>query len=92
MIRVMKPYDLRRGTGEVVDSEYLCIGRYKLSTDDAFRNSISSLAVVSDGACLCEHILEIHERTGLNLCSSIIPRNSFRRCIDEYPKLSKPLY
>lgn len=88
MIRAMKPYDLRRGTGEAVDSEFDAVGHGdfpRTNIQNLFRNRIPSLATASNGPCLCQHISEIYERKGSDPCSGFIPWNSLGRRIDEHP-------
>jgi hypothetical protein len=84
----MKPYDLRRGTGEVVDSELGAVSHCGFSgteIQNLFRNRIPALAIASNRPCLCQHILEIYERTGPDPCSGFIPWNPLGRRIDEHP-------
>lgn len=55
MPRAMKPYDLRRGTGEAVESKFPyninCTSKADAGT--LFRNCTSSFAPTGDGPCIC---------------------------------------
>lgn len=85
MVRAMKPYDLRRGIGEAGDSEYLCISH----------NNFSALTMCAETASLpllqqvIGHIYastsQKYEWTSSDPYSSLVPRNPFRRYINEHP-------
>lgn len=88
MIRAIKPYDLRRGTSEVVNSEFDTIGYSDFSRtniQNLFRNRIPPFAIASNRLYLCQYISEIYKRKGLDLCLGFIPWNSLGRRIDKYP-------